>query len=137
MQFVLNFSFFSHYPSSNGATVVMSSMGCYGGESSIFMCRNPGWQKNIDERCYEANRNAGVFCYNNGTVKHWTHHFYQQGNTNLLFCSIGWCRTMWIRALPKFRIVILDMQLLSKLLSCGNKLLTYSTSSFIIRYFKS
>lgn len=54
----------SHYPS-NGATVVMSSMGCYGGESSIFMCRNPGWQKNIDERCYEANRNAGVFCYNN------------------------------------------------------------------------
>ena len=55
----------SHYPS-NGATVVMSSMGCYGGESSIFMCRNPGWQKNIDERCFEANRNAGVFCYNNG-----------------------------------------------------------------------
>lgn len=44
----------------------MSSMGCFGGESSIFMCRNPGWQKNIDERCYEANRNAGVFCYNNG-----------------------------------------------------------------------
>ncbi|WAR00368.1 LOW QUALITY PROTEIN: DMBT1-like protein, partial [Mya arenaria] len=54
----------SHFPS-NGATVVMSSMGCYGGESSIFMCRNPGWQKNIDERCFEANRNAGVFCYNN------------------------------------------------------------------------
>ncbi|XP_052276945.1 deleted in malignant brain tumors 1 protein-like isoform X3 [Dreissena polymorpha] len=50
--------------SSTGATVVMSSMGCYGGESSIFMCRNPGWQKNINEKCYEANRNAGVFCYN-------------------------------------------------------------------------
>ncbi|XP_060571753.1 deleted in malignant brain tumors 1 protein-like isoform X2 [Ruditapes philippinarum] len=55
----------SHYPLSNGATVVMSLMSCFGEESSIFMCRNPGWQKNIDERCYEANRNAGVFCYNN------------------------------------------------------------------------
>ena len=66
LNFTLLFYSYSHFPSAEGAEVVMSSMGCYGSESSIFMCRNPGWKKNIDERCYEPNRNAGVFCYKNG-----------------------------------------------------------------------
>lgn len=46
-------------------TKFLSSMNCFGSESSIFMCRNPGWKQNIPSDCYEPNRNAGVFCYNN------------------------------------------------------------------------
>lgn len=45
---------------------VLSMMGCFGGESSIFMCRNPGWKKDIPSSCSRPNRDAGVFCYNNG-----------------------------------------------------------------------
>jgi hypothetical protein len=45
---------------------VLSMMGCFGGESSIFMCRNPGWKKGIPSSCSRPNRDAGVFCYNNG-----------------------------------------------------------------------
>lgn len=41
-------------------------MGCFGGESSIFMCRNPGWKKGIPSSCSRPKRDAGVFCYNNG-----------------------------------------------------------------------
>lgn len=58
-------SLFRGLPGPN-VTKFLSSMNCFGSESSIFMCRNPGWKQNIPSDCYEPNRNAGVFCYNNG-----------------------------------------------------------------------
>ncbi|XP_052238674.1 scavenger receptor cysteine-rich domain superfamily protein-like [Dreissena polymorpha] len=51
--------------SSIGATAVISSTDCGGSEFSIFMCRNSGWQKNINETCNDAHRIAGVVCYTN------------------------------------------------------------------------
>lgn len=44
----------------------LNAMNCFGAESSLFMCKNPGWKRGINEECNKPNKNAGVFCYNNG-----------------------------------------------------------------------
>ncbi|XP_052098351.1 deleted in malignant brain tumors 1 protein-like [Mytilus californianus] len=70
---------------------VLSRMGCFGGESSIFMCRNPGWKKDIPSSCSNPKRDAGVFCYNNVRVSGG-----DNGHNTTLGMAEMYLRSTWI-----------------------------------------
>lgn len=47
-------------------SVLLNDLGCYGYESSIFMCRNQGFFSPSTDTCASHNNDLGVQCYDIG-----------------------------------------------------------------------
>lgn len=46
--------------------VMLSGLGCYGYEDSVWQCRNKGWKVYDHSDCSDHTKDASVICYKNG-----------------------------------------------------------------------